>query len=124
MLSATPISGSADQSGWEPKTPVIPDTEAAPIMAELPARTQVSGIGCEKRKTRRSPRSGRAPSPCPGTETSDSRPTARADRREKPESIERRREDTPLTRALRSHQLWLTLTYFALLILMARGLAG
>jgi hypothetical protein len=29
-----------------------------------------------------------------------------------------------LTRALRSHQLWLTLTYFGLLGLMARGLAG
>jgi len=31
---------------------------------------------------------------------------------------------TPLTRALRSHQLWLTITYFGLLVLIARGLAG
>ncbi len=29
-----------------------------------------------------------------------------------------------LTRALRSHQLWLTLTYFGLLVLMARGIAS
>jgi hypothetical protein len=29
-----------------------------------------------------------------------------------------------LTRALRSHQLWLTIAYFGLLGLVARGLAG
>jgi hypothetical protein len=29
-----------------------------------------------------------------------------------------------LSRALRSHQLWLTLTYFGLLVLMARGIAS
>lgn len=34
------------------------------------------------------------------------------------------REDSILTRALRSHQLWLTLTYLGLLVLMGRGLAG
>jgi hypothetical protein len=34
------------------------------------------------------------------------------------------REETILTRALRSHQLWLTLTYLGLLVLMGRGLAG
>lgn len=28
------------------------------------------------------------------------------------------------TRALRSHQLWLTLTYLGLLLLMARGFAS
>lgn len=110
MLSAKPIPDSAERGSWRTEAAVTPDTETAAIAVELPARAQVSGIGCEKRKTRRSPRSGRTPSPCPGPE--------------KPESIERRREDTPLTRALRSHQLWLTLTYFALLILMARGLAG
>jgi hypothetical protein len=30
----------------------------------------------------------------------------------------------PLTRVMRSHQLWLTLTYFGLLVLMARGIAS
>jgi len=34
------------------------------------------------------------------------------------------KKDTPLTRALRSHQLWLTITYLGLLVLMGRGLAG
>jgi len=29
-----------------------------------------------------------------------------------------------MTRALRSHQLWLTVTYFGLLSLMARGIAS
>lgn len=29
-----------------------------------------------------------------------------------------------MTRALRSHQLWLTLTYFGLLVLAARGIAS
>jgi len=33
-------------------------------------------------------------------------------------------EGKNLTRALRSHQLWLTLTYFGLLVLMARGIAS
>ena len=32
-------------------------------------------------------------------------------------------KDEPLTRALKSHQLWLTLTYFGLLLLVARGIA-
>jgi hypothetical protein len=32
-----------------------------------------------------------------------------------------REEATVTTRALRSHQLWLTLAYFGLLSLMARG---
>ena len=31
---------------------------------------------------------------------------------------------TRAARALRSHQLWLTLTYLGLLVLMGRGLAG
>ena len=30
----------------------------------------------------------------------------------------------PLTRVMRSHQLWLTLTYFGLLVLMARGISS
>jgi len=34
------------------------------------------------------------------------------------------RKGTPLTRALRSHQLWLTITYLGLLVLMARGIAS
>lgn len=29
-----------------------------------------------------------------------------------------------MTRALRSHQLWLTVTYFGLLVLMAKGLSS
>lgn len=29
-----------------------------------------------------------------------------------------------MTRALRSHQLWLTLTYFGLLLLVAKGLSS
>ena len=29
-----------------------------------------------------------------------------------------------MTRALRSHQLWLTLTYLGLLLLIGRGFAG
>ena len=29
-----------------------------------------------------------------------------------------------MTRALRSHQLWLTVTYFGLLVLMANGLSS
>jgi hypothetical protein len=33
-------------------------------------------------------------------------------------------KEVPLTRALRSHQLWLTITYLGLLALMGRGLAG
>ena len=33
-------------------------------------------------------------------------------------------EGRTLTRALRSHQLWLTVTYFCLLTLMARGFAS
>ncbi len=32
-------------------------------------------------------------------------------------------KEPTVTRALRSHQLWLTLTYFGLLVLMARGFA-
>ena len=34
------------------------------------------------------------------------------------------RKGKALTRALRSHQLWLTITYVGLLILMARGIAS
>ena len=34
------------------------------------------------------------------------------------------RKGKALTRALRSHQLWLTITYLGLLILMARGIAS
>ncbi len=33
-------------------------------------------------------------------------------------------KEIALTRALRSHQLWLTLTYLGLLVLIGRGLAG
>lgn len=33
-------------------------------------------------------------------------------------------KDAPLTRALRSQELWLTLTYLALLMLMAKGFAS
>jgi len=101
MLSGTSIPD-ADGEPWESEEPVISDTEIGAITAEPPARTQVSGVGCEKRKTRSS---------------------ARTERTEQPERTAPGK-DNPLTRALRSHQLWLTLTYFALLILMARGLAG
>ena len=34
------------------------------------------------------------------------------------------RKGKALTRALRSHQLWLTITYLGLLVLMARGIAS
>ena len=34
------------------------------------------------------------------------------------------RKEMILTRALRSHQLWLTVTYLGLLVLMARGIAS
>lgn len=34
------------------------------------------------------------------------------------------RKETPLTRALRSQELWLTLTYLGLLLLMAKGFAS
>jgi len=42
----------------------------------------------------------------------------------KPAEAEIKREVIPLTRALRSHQLWLTVGYLGLLALMARGYAG
>lgn len=119
MLSAS--AAAVDRSGSKPEAPVTLDTEIELIARERPARAQVSGVGFEKRKTR--PRScvGRAASPALmlGTEHSRRRAarTPETERREE-------RKDAPLTRALRSHQLWLTLTYFALLILMARGLAG
>ena len=38
--------------------------------------------------------------------------------------IEIQIRETALTRTLRSHQLWLTLTYLGLLILMGRGIAS
>jgi hypothetical protein len=41
-----------------------------------------------------------------------------------PQKRENDQKGLPLTRALRSHQLWLTITYFGLLVLIARGLAG
>jgi len=33
-------------------------------------------------------------------------------------------KDTPVTRALRSQELWLTLAYLGLLLLMAKGFAS
>ncbi len=33
-------------------------------------------------------------------------------------------KENTLTRALRSHQLWLTIAYLGLLVLMARGIAS
>ena len=117
-----PISDS-DRGDRKPEAPVTPDTEITPITVELPPRTQVSGVGREKRKKGQSSRLERAPSPRPGHETDESKPIGRTSGPGKPEETARRK-DAPLTRALRSHQLWLTLTYFALLILMARGLAG
>jgi hypothetical protein len=33
-------------------------------------------------------------------------------------------KETPVTRALRSQELWLTLTYLGLLLLMAKGFAS
>jgi hypothetical protein len=49
----------------------------------------------------------------------DDRPEDRSQRRHSD-----RRKANPLTRALRSHQLWLTITYLGLLVLMARGIAS
>jgi len=112
------------RSGSNPEAPVTLDTEIELSAREHPARAQVSGVGFEKRKTRPRPCVGREASPALVLRREHSRRrTARTLETERRESREERK-DAPLTRALRSHQLWLTLTYFALLILMARGLAG
>jgi len=52
----------------------------------------------------------------------DNRPEAGPEEGSEESSGERK--GTPLTRALRSHQLWLTITYLGILVLMARGIAS
>jgi hypothetical protein len=65
----------------------------------------------------------RLPSRTANTQRPQQANTARVENDKSPGS-QKQRKEVPLTRALRSHQLWLTITYFGLLALMGRGLAG
>lgn len=67
---------------------------------------------------------GKRSDPPPGSHPEANSPSNPTNNLLDPSNTEETRKATSLTRALRSHQLWLTITYFGLLLLMARGFAS
>ena len=80
---------------------MTPDTDEAPGTAEARRGSQVPPRSFD---VERGP--GEVPSPRP------------------PERSAQPNGTTPMTRALRSNEFWLVLTYFGLLVLVAKGLSS